>query len=387
MKSIASPIRSEPRRLGYLSGAPRVTTRSASDAAGPRAHVLGVIDGFERRGWTVQRYIVGDRMPAVVSREGESMLNRGRAWTLAADMARLALRQRHGSSAWSELGAKVDWVYERFALFQALGARFARRGVPWILETNALLTDEASRERSGVVLTGVSRRLERSAYHACTALVAISQALADQLVAEMDVPRDKIAVVPNGVDTRRFDPARVNARRCAGVLFVGSLASWQGLDTLLRALVDVPMEVTIAGDGPERAALGALAEQLGIASRVRFLGRVAPDDVPALMAGADVCYSGHSAFRSPLKLYEYMAMARPVVSSAVPDAQAALVDNVSGFLFRPGDVADLTRALRAAHAARECLDVMGERARRDVVAKHSWDARVATICAHVEALT
>ncbi|HZS62748.1 MAG TPA: hypothetical protein VFA43_26040, partial [Gemmatimonadaceae bacterium] len=91
MKSIESPTRSE-RRLGYLSGAPRVTTRSTSDAAGPRTHVLGIIDGFERRGWTVSRYIVGDRMPDVVARDGEAMLRRGRAWTLAADLARYGLR-------------------------------------------------------------------------------------------------------------------------------------------------------------------------------------------------------------------------------------------------------------------------------------------------------
>ncbi|HTA75068.1 MAG TPA: glycosyltransferase [Gemmatimonadaceae bacterium] len=388
MKSIESPTRSEPR-LGYLSGAPRVTTRSASDAAGPRAHVLGVIDGFERRGWTVSRYIVGDRMPEVVARDGESMLHRGRAWTLAADIARLGLRGRHTSGAWSELGTHVDWVYERFALFQSLGSRFVRHGVPWILETNALLTEEASRERSGVVLTGLARRLERQAYEECTALIAISQALADRLVADMGVPREKIAVIPNGVDVHRFDPARVNTPRAARaftVLFVGSLASWQGLDVLLRASAQVPdVQVTIAGDGPDRAALVALAQQLQIAPR--FLGRVSPDDVPALIASADVCYSGHSAFRSPLKLYEYMAMGRPVISSAVPDAKAALVDGQTGFLFAPGDVDDLVRALRTAVSARECLDVMGQRARHDAVAHHSWDARVAAICAHVEALT
>jgi glycosyltransferase involved in cell wall biosynthesis len=389
MKSIESPTRSE-RRLGYLSGAPRVTTRVASDAAGPRAHVLGVIDGFERRGWTVSRYIAGDRMPGVVARDGESMLQRGRAWTLAADIARLGLRGRNASGAWSELGARVDWVYERFALFQSLGARFARAGIPWILETNAMLTEEASRERSGVVLTSLARRLERSAYHSCSALIAISQALADRLVAEMGVPREKIAVIPNGVDVHRFDPARLNTPRSARaftVLFVGSLASWQGLDTLLRAVstVDDDVQVVIAGDGPERAALMALAEQLHIAPR--FLGRVSPDDVPALIASADVCYSGHSAFRSPLKLYEYMAMARPVISSAVPDAKAALVDGQSGFLFAPGDVDALASALRRAMAARECLDIMGQRARRDAVDHHSWDARVAAICAHVEAIT
>jgi glycosyltransferase involved in cell wall biosynthesis len=388
MKSIESPTRSD-RRLGYLSGAPRVTTRSASDAAGPRAHVLGVIDGFERRGWTVSRYIVGDRMPEVVARDGESMLQRGRAWTLAADIARMGLRGRHTGGAWSELGTSVDWVYERFALFQSLGSRFARHGIPWILETNAMLTEEASRERSGVVLTGLSRRLEQRAYHECTALIAISQALADRLVADMGVPREKIAVIPNGVDVHRFDPAGVDTPRSARaftVLFVGSLASWQGLDVLLRASALVPdVNVTIAGDGPERASLTALAERLHIAAQ--FLGRVSPDGIPALMASADVCYSGHSAFRSPLKLYEYMAMGRPVISSAVPDAKAALVDGQSGFLFAPGDVDDLARALRTAVSARECLDVMGQRARHDAVAHHSWDARVAAICAHVEALT
>jgi glycosyltransferase involved in cell wall biosynthesis len=388
MKSIESPTRSD-FRLGYLSGAPRVTTRSASDAAGPRAHVLGVIDGFERRGWTVSRYIVGDRMPEVVARDGESMLQRGRAWTLAADIARLGLRGRHTGGAWSELGTSVDWVYERFALFQSLGSRFARHGIPWILETNALLTEEASRERSGVVLTGLSRRLEQRAYHECTALIAISQSLADRLVADMGVPREKIAVVPNGVDVHRFDPARVSTPRSAQaftVLFVGSLVSWQGLDVLLRASALVPdVNLTIAGDGPDRAALVALAQQLQIAPR--FLGRVSPDDIPALIASADVCYSGHSAFRSPLKLYEYMAMGRPVISSAVPDAKAALVDGQSGFLFAPGDVDDLARALRTAVSARECLDIMGQRARRDAVDHHSWDARVAAICAHVEALT
>jgi glycosyltransferase involved in cell wall biosynthesis len=388
MKNIASPTPSE-RRLGYLSGAPRVTTRSASDAAGPRAHVLGVIDGFERHGWTVERYIVGDRMPDVVARDGESLLRRGRAWTLAADCARLALRHRNAHGAWAALGGKVQWVYERFALFQALGAPFARRGIPWILETNALLTEEASRERSGVVLTGVARQLERRAYHECSVLIAISQALADQLVDEMGVARDKIAVVPNGVDVHRFDPARVSAPRFEGsftVFFVGALASWQGLDVLLQATARVcDIHVTVAGDGPEREALVDLAERLGLGARVRFLGRVAPDEVPALIAAADVCYSGHSAFRSPLKLYEYMAMGRPVISSAVPDAKAALVDGVSGFLFPPGDVDGLVSALREAVGKRECLGAMGQRARRDAVAQHSWEARVAAICSHVDA--
>jgi glycosyltransferase involved in cell wall biosynthesis len=191
-------------------------------------------------------------------------------------------------------------------------------------------------------------------------------------------------VVPNGVDIERFDPARVVARDFGAgfkVVFAGSLAPWQGLDTLVRAVAHVPgATAIIAGEGPARAGLEALVQELGVASRVVFLGRVAPDDVPAVLAGADVCYMGHTdvsddAFRSPLKLYEYLAMGKPVVSSAVPDAVATITDGETGFLFAPGDVDSLVRALCAARGAR--LAVVGRE-------RHSWQGRVADMITAIE---
>lgn len=371
-------------RLGYLSGAPRVSTRADAELVGPRAHVLGVIGGFEAEGWTVSRYIVGDRAPRMVTRNGEQVVRRGWATTLAADGARLVLRERSAAGAWAALGGKVDWVYERFALFQALGAPFARAGVPWILETNALLADEAHRERGSVVLHETARRLERAAYHACSVLVTVSQALADRIVGAMGVPAEKIVVVPNGVDTERFDPARVAARDFGAgfkIVFAGSLVPWQGLDTLIRASVEIPAaKIIIAGDGPARAGLESLVRELGVGAQVDFLGRVAPDAVPAVLAGADVCYMGHTdvsddAFRSPLKLYEYLAMGKPVVASRVPDAVATICEGETGFLFAPGDVASLVSALRAAQGARL---VVVDRTR------HSWQARVADMITAIE---
>jgi glycosyltransferase involved in cell wall biosynthesis len=378
-------------RLGYLSGAPRVSTRAAAELAGPRAHVLGVIAGFEAAGWTVSRYIVGDEAPAVVARRGEGVVRRGWATTLAVDGARLVLRQRSAARAFAALGGRVDWVYERFALFQALGTPFVRHGVPWILETNALLTDEASKERSSVVLHETARRLERAAYHACTVLVTVSQALQDQIVASMGVPRDKIVVVPNGVDVDRFDPARVTPRNLGSgfrIVFAGSLAPWQGLDTLVRAIAEVPEGVVIiAGEGPGLAGLETLARELRLGARVQFLGRVPPDDIPSLLAGADVCYVGHTslhddAFRSPLKLYEYMAAGKPIVSSTVPDAVATIREGETGFLFEPGNVASLVRALRTALASP--LAAIGLAARQEAVSRHSWQARVAAMIPAIE---
>jgi glycosyltransferase involved in cell wall biosynthesis len=411
MRNIVSSIPSDAlmaTRLGYLSGAPRVTTRADAELAGPRAHVLGVIAGFEAAGWTVDPFIVGDRAPSVVARDGERLVRRSWSMTLAADAARLVLRARSAGAAWRALGGRVDWVYERFALFQALGAPFARRGTPWILETNALLADEARRERASVVLHRTAARLERAAYHDCDVLVAVSEALADRLVEVMAVPRRKILVVPNGVDVDRFDPARTGPRAptvwpdaadpgvpVVRIAFAGSLAPWQGLDTLLTAIdrartTGVAVRLLVAGDGPARASLERLARDLGLADAVRFLGQVRPDEVPSLLASADLCYVGHvelgagsDAFRSPLKLYEYLAAAKPVLASAVPDAALAIDDGETGYLFAPGDVDALTRALRRAAADRTRWAAMGARARAGAVAHHSWDARVRAMIAGV----
>jgi len=89
--------------------------------------------------------------------------------------------------------------------------------------------------------------------------------------------------------------------------------------------------------------LGVLAQKLGSASQVRFLGLAAADRV-APNVGFDVGYSGHldlkgmKVYRSPLKLHEYyMAMGKPVVASAVEDARALVREQKTGFLFQIKD--------------------------------------------------
>ena len=96
MKSSISASRAEEKvgvpRVAYLSGAPRVSTQPDAEAAGPRAHVLGVIGGFEAAGWKVDRFIVGDQMPRSWSSRGsERRLSGNPVRTLVADLVRLVL--------------------------------------------------------------------------------------------------------------------------------------------------------------------------------------------------------------------------------------------------------------------------------------------------------
>lgn len=381
------------RRLGYLSGAPRVTTRPDAEIGGPRSHMLGVMAGFRRLGWSVEPYIVGDRSPGVVTRDAGKLLRKGGQWALLADVARIGLSPVNARAAWRELAGRVDWVYERFSVFQSLGRAFAQAGIPWILETNEMQSEEARVDRNSLVLTSLARRYERQAYLDCSMLVCVSEPLKKLVTTRLDVPVDKVAVVPNGVDTDFFRPRPVSPRLFDGftIVYAGGLEPWQGIDLLLHAIADLRREANlsihavIAGDGPVRRDLERLATDLGLGPHVRFLGTVSRESVPQVIAGGDLGYSGHTetqgraVFRSPLKLYEYMAVGKPVLSSAVADARQLVVPGETGFLFTSGDVGGLRTALARAYEARDDLPAMGERGRQVVEEGHSWTARCRTI--------
>ena len=398
--ALDSPKHAPRKKLGYLSAAPRVSTRPDAEAGGPRSHVLGVIRAFESLGWSVDRFIVGDRMPKGVAGGGsEKALSGSRARTLAADLARLALGAFNAFRARRELSGRVDWVYERYAVLQSLGWVFGRSGTPWILETNGLYSDEAKTERNSLVLTGVARRLEVFAYGRCDVLVCVSQPLKNLVVREIGIPEDKILVVPNGVDASFFDPVRHEPRRLFEgftIGFVGSLLAWQGLDRLLRAVAalretGLPVCVAVVGDGPAREGWEKLARELGLSEEaVRFVGRATLDEVPGYIAGFDAGFSGQQGmkigamYHSPLKLYEYLSMGKPIIATRYDDARNLVRDTAVGFLFEPGDTEDLQRALREAYEARETFPEAGRRAREEVLRRHSWEARLREMIPKVE---
>ena len=388
----------KPGTLGYLSGAPRVSTRPEAEASGPKSHILGFIGAFQKLGWQVHPFIVGDRMPAQwIGSGSERKLRRGVLHRAAADVVRLALAWRNRQAAWKEIGP-VDWVYERFGVFQSLGRAFQQKGIPWVLETNGPFFYEAKTERRSIALSAVARRLEIQAYRDCDVLVCITSPLRDIIVREAGVPEDKIVLVPNGVDTQRFDPSKADGSRYFSMPtlgFVGSLIAWQGLDRLITALAELRAEDThwalvVAGDGPERAAWEKLTRDRGLDDRVLFLGSVPWEQVPMVLGRIDVGYSGQvplkigAMYHSPLKLYEYLAMGKPVIAAAYEDALRVVEPGQTGYLFAPDSMDELKAVLKEALRNQDRWAAMGAMARRLVVSRHSWEARVTHLVKEVE---
>ncbi|MGN6202714.1 MAG: glycosyltransferase [Solirubrobacterales bacterium] len=202
--------------------------------------------------------------------------------------------------------------------------------------------------------------------------LAVSREIATGLVDDWGWPAGKIEVVHNAVEVERFGGEAAPRLReeldASGrplVLTSARLSEQKGLPVLLEAAAEVPEAVfALAGEGPERARLEGLAEQLGVSKRVRFLGR--REDVPELLAACDVfalpsLYEGTS-----LAVMEAMAARRAVVSSAIGGTEELIEDGRSGLLVPPGDHRALAAALRRLLDDPELRGQLGSQARQRV---------------------
>jgi glycosyltransferase involved in cell wall biosynthesis len=380
-------------RVGYLCAALRIKRDETSETSGARAHLVGLTEAFQAEGHHLDLFLAGDSAPSFLTQPGaESVMRKGRLRQLVVDTVRLALRFVFRWVACTQVPRDVDVVYERQAMFQALGKPWQRRGIPWVVESNGPYWHEGDVERGTLSMVGLAKRLETAAYQRADLVVAVSPVLKDILVRECRLDADKVLVLPNAVSSGRFsalpEPHRLHSAFTVG--FIGYHIDWAGLDDLLDALATVratgrDVRATFLGEGPARADLEAQADRLGLADVVRFLGQKAWAEVPSYVAGFDVGFSGQRSmsiggmYHSPLKIYEYQAMQVPILASDYPDARRLVANADSGLLFdadRPGALAE---ALADAFDRRGELPAMGERGRAEVLAHHTWEARVRTL--------
>jgi glycosyltransferase involved in cell wall biosynthesis len=209
------------------------------------------------------------------------------------------------------------------------------------------------------------------------AVVCISEHVSRVAIAKAPWAAAKVRVVPNGVDTAHFAPSApassTGARRPLQLVSLGRLDPRKGLDTALAALALVPdAELDIVGDGEARASLGALATQLGITDRVRFVGFV--DDVRGAIAKADVALSSARAEGLGIALLEAMAMERAVVALPTGGVPEIVSDGDTGWLAHGHDAEALARVLQDAVERRDEVRRRGLRARANVQARFSIDA-------------
>ncbi|HWQ13422.1 MAG TPA: glycosyltransferase family 4 protein [Roseiflexaceae bacterium] len=289
-----------------------------------------------------------------------------------------------------------------FNLGTILAAR--RKAIPAVLELNGLPALEYAlerRDRSAGARALVYSLLARLEGRLASGIVAVTP----QLAAEARRWGARaVHVAPNGVNPAYIVPHdRLAARRAHGlpadaeiVGFVGNFAAWQGLETLVRGVARLlpqrpALHLLLIGDGVERRQLERLAEPLG--ERVRFTGAQPHPAAGHLLAACDVLAAPLAPSErnrrtgvSPLKVFEYLALGRPVLASGLPDLEFIERERL-GALFTPGDAADLARQLAA------LLDLppakrtaIGAHARAAAEERYSWERIMEGVITFVEGL-
>jgi len=231
----------------------------------------------------------------------------------------------------------------------------------------------------------IYERLQRRAFRRFDAVVAVSRPLAHDLE-RTGVPRARLHLVPNAWPADDGPLlARAEVRERFGVPsdrfhigWVGRLTEEKGADLLLaavRLLGDLPLTVSVVGDGRCRPQLERVAVRLGVSDRVRWLGT--RPEAARLFKAFDLFVLSSRTEGTPMVLFEAMAAGTPVVATAVggvPDVVSAQ----EALLIAAGDVAGLARAIRSVHAdpaaAADRARRAGERLTRDF-APQPWLAR------------
>ena len=249
------------------------------------------------------------------------------------------------------------------ALARALGGFSPAVAVSWA--NRATLFAGRLRRRAGGGWTLVGRLggyYDLKYYRRCDHLVGNTRGIRDWLV-ERGWPAERAHVVPNfAQDFAGAAPAALPAPPGAPrLLALGRLHRNKGFDVLLRALASLPgAHLSLAGEGPERAALEALARELGVAGRVAFLGW--REDAGALLAACDVfvCPSRHEPLGNVV--LEAWSATRPVVAAAAQGPREVVRDGETGLLVpveAPEPLAAAVASLRADAPRRAALAAAG----------------------------
>jgi glycosyltransferase involved in cell wall biosynthesis len=255
--------------------------------------------------------------------------------------------------------------------------------VPHLFGTTAFV--EASWAVAAIVWAAelpVPRVYRRAAFH------AISESTRDDLV-RRGVPRERIVVIYPGVDAAWYHPDAATPRaQRPTFLYVGRLRRYKGLEIVLRAVAaarvargDLVLE--IAGQGDDRPRLERVAQALGVADAVRFLGFVSNEEKRRLMRRAWAV-----VFPSPkegwgISNVEAAACGTPAIASDSPGLRESVRDGETGFLVPHGDVGTLARRMLELAGDPTLIARLGGGARA-FAAGLSWDGAAQATEAHLE---
>ncbi len=210
-------------------------------------------------------------------------------------------------------------------------------------------------------------------------IIAVSQALRDEILLQEKVAPHKVEVIYNGIDPGKFpqNPMKKSVLASLGIIndtlplvgTVARLAPQKGVSFFIKAAAllsrNINAQFIIIGDGPLRAELEKEAKALGLQEQLIFAGH--RNDVHDILPCMDIMVLPSLTEGLPLGLLEAMAAARPVVATKVGGIPEAVLDRVTGVLVPPEDELSLVQGIQELLSYREKAEAMGQEGRKRIL--------------------
>jgi glycosyltransferase involved in cell wall biosynthesis len=263
-----------------------------------------------------------------------------------------------------------------------------RFGYKTLFEVNGLPSIELKYHYPGLDSDLISKIKEQeiATLHLSDAIICPSNVTRDY-IASLGLNRKLVTVIPNGVSASDFSPSPLPVRdgRVPVLLYIGTLADWQGLDIVIRALPkileqqSVRLHIVGRGRSRQRKILSKQIRKLGVEGSVTVQPAIPHHEIPALIAESDICIAplglndrNVTQGACPIKVLEYMAAGRPLLASNMPIVRELVREDMDALLFSPNDPNDLARQVITLLNDFELSKRLAQSASERVLSKFTW---------------
>ncbi|MBN1638050.1 MAG: glycosyltransferase [Ignavibacteriales bacterium] len=207
------------------------------------------------------------------------------------------------------------------------------------------------------------------------------------------IPEYKIAVITNGADTNKFGPFidddlirqkyRITNRICIG--FIGSFHFWHGVENLFKIIKSIvnsnpgAVFMMVGDGGPLKQTFETYVREENLENNVIFTGYIPYKEIPLYLAAMDVVLAPYPKlnffYYSPIKIFEYMAAGKTVITSRIGQTAEIIQDGVNGLLSEPGNIEEMIKKLSDIIKSPELRLTIGENARNTIKNEHTWQKK------------
>jgi glycosyltransferase involved in cell wall biosynthesis len=272
-------------------------------------------------------------------------------------------------------------------------------GKKLVFEVNGIANEEMRLRKDSLfnrIFVFFIKKAEKMATRYSEKLISVAPRIKLYLTENFGCAPEKIKVIPNGVNVKMFYPIHnslslVQWKNRLGIeakdtviAYVGNLAPWQGIDDLVEIAFHFlskkkNVKFVIVGDGPLKSLLLKKVLSSGHDGDIILTGMLNHEEIPFIINLADICVAPLKVVTgSPIKVFEYMACGKPVVTSRIEGLEFIEVEGV-GLLTSPEDIIGLEKALNELIEEPRKRTDMGQRGVQIVRERFSWESRVTEV--------